>query len=274
MGGSEELIFSVSDIDNFFTSFFENLRESISWTTFLVLLSGILIGFVICSSIYGLLMISSLKKEGKKEINIKSYDETFFQEVKKIKKNFQESTDSLSVKERFELLPHTLYEAINKIASLYYPHSKYPLYELSIEELTLFLRYLSMRIEHVFDKPFLKLFKKMTITQILNFIDMKKKINENKIVKSINNPISNKAKTTIGLILNYANPVFWFKKLVMNGTVNLATRKICLIIIDIVCDETNKTYSKAIFNEEKLLLKNEIHSEILKLGDDENERNG
>ena len=52
----------------------------------------------------------------------------------------------------------------------------------------------------------------------------------------------------------------------MGTTLNTALRKACLIIIDIVGEETNKTYSKAIFDKERSIYQNEIDNEIENLG--------
>lgn len=267
-------LLSIHEIDDFFTSLFEKLAKTFTWQTFVILLTGIILGFVICSTIYGVLMLISLNSKEKiridKQLNIDADEEKIKEQIYSIKMRFTQQTDSLTVKERFEALGPTIMETVNLVASSYYPHSKYPLYELSISELILFLRYLSYRIERIFDKPFLRPFKNMTISQIIKIIDVQKKINENKVIKTINNPITSKFKRVVMGILNYANPVYWFKKLIMGTTINIATRKICLVVIDIVSDETNKTYSKALFNEERKLYKDEIENTINDIeGEDE-----
>ena len=238
-------LITINDIDNFFASLFDKLRDIFTWQTLVILLAGIIVGFVICSTIYGILMLISLNDHKKsrmdKQLNIDIDNEQIKKEIDEIKEKFVSSTDGLTVKERFEMLGPTLYETINVVASTYYPNSKYPLYELSVSEFILFLRYVSFRVEDIFNKPYLKPFKNMTISQILNFIDLQKKITENKIV--------------------------------MGTTINIATKKICLVVIDIVGDETNKTYSKSIFNKENDLYLEEINNELKELeGELGNER--
>lgn len=259
-------LLSIKDIDNFFTSFFEKLAQTFTWQTLFILLTGIILGFVICSTIYGVLIITSLNAKEHvridKELNLDTDETKIKQDIEIIKQNFVKETDGLTIKERFESLGPAIMETVNIVASSYYPHSKYPLYELSISELILFLRYLSYRIEKVFDSPVLRPFKNMTISQIIKIIDIQKKINENKVVKTINNPVTNKFKKIMMGIVNYANPIYWIKKLVMGTTINLAIKKICLVVIDIVGDETNKTYSKAIFNQERTLYQEEIEQTI------------
>ena len=55
----------ITKVDDFFTSLFDKLSETISWSTFVILLVGIIIGFVLASTIYGIYMLACLKKTEK-----------------------------------------------------------------------------------------------------------------------------------------------------------------------------------------------------------------
>lgn len=265
-------ILNIQNIDDFFTDLFKKLGESFTIQTFIVLLVGILLGFVICGTLYGLMMIFSLKSEQTtrkdKQLNITPDNEKIIREVDAIKNNFLETTEGFTIKERFQYLGSTVVETINVVATEYYPESKYPLYELTVEELIVFLRYVSYRIEEVFNKPFLKAFKKMTVSQMFRFMDTRKKISDNKAVKAATKLNSSKFKQVFMGIINYANPVYWIKKLVVGTTINIAVRKICIVIIDIVSDETNKTYSKAVFNKEQQIYQEEINKELEQIEED------
>ena len=149
---------------------------------------------------------------------------------------------------------------IKLIASTYYPESKYPLYELNISELVVLLHYITNRIDEIFDKNILKLFKNMSISNVFKILDIHKKINDNKAVKAVKKV--NPALKVIKGIVNYANPLYWIKKLVVGGTINIAVNKMSLLIIDIVSSETIKVYSKRLFNEENNLLEEMINKEI------------
>lgn len=270
------MLLSIQQIDDFFTELFKKLGESFTMQTFTVLLVGVLLGFCLSTTIYGIMMIVSLKKDEKirkdKKLNINPDEEKIKFQIEEIKDKFLTSTEGLKTKERFQILGSTIFETINVVAGEYYPESKYPLYELSIEELILFLRYLSFRIEEVFNKPFLRPFKKMTISQIFRFMEVRKQISDNKAVKAASKVNSSKIKKVVLGVLNYANPVYWIKKLVLGSTINIALRKICLVIIDIVSDETNKTYSKAIFDKSEDLYFNQINEQLKELEEDmENE---
>ena len=166
---------------------------------------------------------------------------------------------------RFDILGKKIIEIVNKISSEYYPESKYPIYELTIEELILFMHYLSNRIGDIFDKPLLAPFKKISIAQIFKILDTKKKMEETKAAKAFKKANVGKVSSIIMGGLKYANPVYWVKKLFVGSTINFASRKISLLIIDIVADETNKTYSKSIFNKERRLKQLEIETSLKEL---------
>ena len=126
----------IEKIDGFFTELFSKLQETISWSSFWILVAGIVVGFVICSSIYSILLFKSINNQEEK-IKANAFiasDELVQEIVENIKKSYVEDTEGLMVRERFEVLGSKLYLEINQIATLYYPTSKYPLYELTIEE--------------------------------------------------------------------------------------------------------------------------------------------
>ena len=249
----------IEKIDGFFTELFSKLQETISWSSFWILVAGIVVGFVICSSIYSILLFKSINNQEEK-IKANAFiasDELVQEIVENIKKSYVEDTEGLMVRERFEVLGSKLYLEINQIATLYYPTSKYPLYELTIEEMILFLHYLSNRIDEVFDHPILKPFKKISVSKIFEIIDTKKRIDENKIVKATK-------KAHVGKIKS-----FLIDAVKIINHISFATRKISLIIIDIVADESNKTYSKKIFDKEKSIREMEIEQILEELEKEE-----
>ena len=257
----------IQSIDDFFTKIFSSLKEAITWNTFWTLIAGIVIGFVICSTIYGILLMNSISKKEKEIENTKKDidDDKINNIVEQIKNSYVEESEGLSVTSRFDILGKKIIEIVNKISSEYYPESKYPIYELTIEELILFMHYLSNRIGDIFDKPLLAPFKKISIAQIFKILDTKKKIEETKAAKAFKKANVGKVSSIIMGGLKYANPVYWVKKLFVGSTINFASRKISLLIIDIVADETNKTYSKSIFNKERRLKQLEIEKSLKEL---------
>ena len=55
----------IENMDSFFSGLFENLKEEVSWGTLFTLLMGILIGLVIASTVYAIILFSSLEKKEK-----------------------------------------------------------------------------------------------------------------------------------------------------------------------------------------------------------------
>ena len=261
----------IQNIDDFFTKLFASLKDAVSWSTFTTLVAGIIIGVVICTTIYGILLVNSINK---KEIEVNEIkqeidDDNINKMIEEIKKNYVEETEGLPISSRFDILGKRLFEVINRIAGKYYPESKYPIYELTIDEIILFMHYLSNRIGDIFDKPILAPFKKISIAQIFKILDTKKKMEETKAAKVLKKTNATKVTSIVMSGLKYANPVYWVKKLFVGSTINFAFRKISLLIIDIVADETNKTYSKNIFNKERELKKLEIETSLKELEGDE-----
>lgn len=257
----------INQIDNFFTEVFKGFRDIVSWQTLGILLAGIIVGFVICSTIYGILMLQSVNKKEKeiKNLNEDEIDENIKTIIQDIKQDYISSSEGLAIKDRFDILGQKILETVNQIAGTYYPNSKYPIYELTVEELLMLIRYLTSRIESIFDKPILKLFKKMSIAQVFKLLDAKKKIDDNKAVKALKKANAGKITSILMTAGKILNPVTWFKKLVVNSTVNFAISKMTIIIIDIVANETNKVYSKKIFNKEKELQYLEIEKALAQL---------
>lgn len=254
----------LSKVDDFFNWIFKDLNGKFDFRILVTLLIGILLGIIITISIYGIVLLISLKKSEKKQkshiIESNLTEDELEKLVKQIKNEFLDTTSTFTPSEKVKVLGTTLLNTIKTIAASFYPNSKYPLFELNIEELLVLCHYISNRVETIFDKRVLKPFKTMSISQIFKMLDEYKRVQENKAVKGFKKTSS--ARNIVFTILNYANPVYWFKKLIINGTINSALTKMCLIVIDITSSETIKVYSKRVFNKELELLDEIVEKEI------------
>lgn len=262
----------LSKIDNFFTDAFKGLTSEFSWSSVVILLTGILLGFILSVAIYLIFFMISIKNEKKlesDELDKSDIQNELEEKIQSIKEMFLNDSEGLAMKEKSQMLGSTIYNVVNTVANSYYPESKYPLYELSVEELIKLLNYLSVRLDGVFSKKILKPFRKMTVSQVFRFIDTKKKVDENKLIKAASKAKPGKIVGAISAALNYANPIYWFKKVVINTTINFTLNKVFLLVIDIVADETNKAYSKSIFNQEIQLNKKAIETVIQEMDNDE-----
>ncbi len=141
------------------------------------------------------------------------------------------------------------YELIEEIASYFFPDSKYPMLELNVHELMDLNHYITNRISDILDKPVLKNTMNLQMTQIMSMFDKKRAIQENKVYRAAKKYKVGKLVKYGGAALNIVNPVYWFRKLVINTSVDAMTKKVCVVIIGIVGEETTKVYSKKLFEK-------------------------
>ena len=141
------------------------------------------------------------------------------------------------------------YELIDEIASYFFPDSKYPMLELNVHELLDLNHYVTDRIREILDKPVLKNTMNLQMTQIMSMFEKKKAIQQNKVYKAAQKYKVGKIVKYGGAALNIVNPVYWFRKLVINTSVDAMTKRVCIVIIGIVGEETTKVYSKKLFDK-------------------------
>ncbi len=155
------------------------------------------------------------------------------------------------------------YELIEEIAAYFFPDSKYPMLELSVHELLELNHYITDRIREILDKPLLKNTMNLRVTKIMQMLDKKRAIEESKLVKVAKKYKVVKIVKYGNAVVNVVNPVYWFRKLVINTSIDVMTKKVCLVIIGIVGEETIKVYSKKLFD--KPLELNMVEEEVNKI---------
>ena len=75
-------------------------------------------------------------------------------------------------------------EMVIEIAKKFFPESKHPLMEISIDEALLLSTYVTKRLEELLDHKGLRLFRKLKISTIYGWTEVKTTIDENAIEKS------------------------------------------------------------------------------------------
>lgn len=142
------------------------------------------------------------------------------------------------------------YELIEEIAKYYFPKSKYPMLELSVNEMLALNHYITERLDKILNQPILKNTRNIRVTKIVRMYETKRSIDQNKLMKAAKNKVVKKSvKYTLGAV-NLMNPAYWFRKLVVNRSVDFLGNKIALLIISVVGEETTKVYSKKLFDKE------------------------
>ena len=219
---------------------------------------GIVFGFLLCLLIYVFILINSLKKTEKLASNVvlEVDDEIINNQIENARNAYIEESSYKATNQKMICLRDTCWDLMNDIAKTYYPESKYPLYELSIDELILLSNYITNRVDNLFSGAVLKKIKNIKISSILKIVDLKKKYDQNKVVKAANKVHLPKGLKIAFTVLNSLNPVYWVKKVMIDGTFNVIVNKIALTIIEVVGEETSNVYSKNAFrknNDEEII---------------------
>jgi hypothetical protein len=215
---------------------------------------GLLTGFILLSLMITFIATSrSRRKQRKRLLKVPEMIEK--QEIFRMiedKQNQLVETVKLTDNAYFRVAMELSYELAEDIAKYYYPKARYPMYELSIEEILELNYYITKRIEKLTNGKLLKYFKGYKISTIIDILNKKKAIDNSKLMK-LNKKLKISKMFTVGkAVLNYANPIYWFRKLAIKPSTVLVTKEVCKFIIAIVGEETNNVYSKSLFTHDEL----------------------
>lgn len=232
---------------------------------FLAFFFGMVTGIVIFSSMYVIFFVRG-KKIDVDAIKIPTgtgVDKEILKlMIKDKQKEFKRSRKVGSdgaVKKTFDLS----YQLIEDISQSYFPESKYPMLELSVNEILKLVHHITNRIDDLLDKPVIKNTKNLQVIKFMEMYDKKKQVEESKIFRAAQKVRLPKIMKYGGKVVGAINPVTWFRKAVINTSVNAMTKKVCVVVIGIVGEETVKVYSKALFNEETSL--DLVENDVMKL---------
>ena len=240
-------------------NFLFEVEFTINLGSLFAFLTGIVSGIILFIMFYLLYVAIYLNKQ---EVIIENTSqnvtkEQVEEEIKKTQEKFlqiRKETHEVN----FDTLKDLIINLMNSIARLYYPESKHPLSELTIKELLLLDEYLLTKIENLLNKVGLRFVKKIKLCKILDILNMKRAIDANNVVKATKK--ISKFSGKLMAILNFVNPVMWIKRGIINPSINLITKKICLLIIATIGQETHHIYSKQAFLDP--ILDNELEQLI------------
>lgn len=219
----------------------------------LIFLAGIGFGLLLFGLLYLYFTLRTLKDkkyyvDSKLEYVVKE------NEIKNIIKYHQDKYLIQRKDENKDIAGRAMKDALSNvvldIATKYFPDSKRPLLELSIDELIMLMRYITDRVDKLLGHRGIRILRKVKLSTIMNIVDKSIKVNNTQAVQVAKKYKVGKIVKTGGMILNALNPFYWIKK----GTTKLVTatlyKKITLIIISIAGEETYKIYSKQAFKEQ------------------------
>ena len=239
-------------------------------------LIGILAGCALLALIYAILVISSIKskKYVNKSVVVDITDEMILEIVNNSKKVFSDKKLK-GAKNSVTFCWEVCCTLVIDIATKFFPKSKHPAAELTIDEILELLVYISNRLNEIVDRPGLRMVKKLKLSTILSLGDAKKIIEDSPLMKVTKKYKLKQALNKVLGFLNILNPIYWIRRLAVNSSLDLAVNKLCLTVIGIVGEETYKIYSKNVFNEERTIdtnvdgLVDSIEQELGTISDEE-----
>ncbi len=220
------------------------------FTTLITFLLGLFSGFILFALLYTYFVVRGrgIDKDWRKRHATDVDDE----ELKAIVKAKQDAYKQGKKKGQSptRLVLDLSIEMVDDIARSYFPKSKYPTLELSVDEMLALNHYIAKRIENILNQPVLRNTRNLRVTKIVRMYETQRAISQAKVVKAARSKAVKKTmKYTMGAI-NFMNPAYWFRRLVINKSVDLVTTHIALMSLAIVGEETIKVYSKKLFDKD------------------------
>jgi len=240
---------------------FQPIMLAIEWVDIRNFLLGMGTGFVLLAMFVAMILITGRKKQTRiyksKELTL---NDSAVQAMIEYKQNQLVETARIADNAYFRVAFELSMELMTDIAKYYFKDSKYPLYELSIQELLDLNYYITKRLTKLVNGKFIRRFKNYRISTIVNLLNKKKALDNSKIMKLNRQYKVSKILSIGAAVLNYANPIYWFRKIAIKPSTTLVTKEACKLIIRIVGEETNNLYSKKIFENpaDEAIVENEF----------------
>ncbi|MFA5560899.1 MAG: hypothetical protein WC964_03905 [Acholeplasmataceae bacterium] len=217
-------------------------------------LFGISVGFLLLLLVYLYAVLKSLNKNLKlRGVDEEDIDE---EEIKWLIKDGQELFKNRKQRSQIGFFKHLLdicRDLSVDIAKKFYPKSKYPYLELTVDESIHLSHYITNRVDELLSSKILKLFRGLTIRRIVEMNEVKTNIEKTAVVKTVKKLKINKVLKHTMAVVNVFNPVYWFRRLTKEVALDIVMVKIGLAVIAITGEETYKIYSKKVFKQDKTL---------------------
>ncbi len=227
---------------------------TIDYGMFISFILGISVGFMVLFLLY----LYAVVRKMDKGLRLRKTDEEDIdeEEIRWLIKDAQTQFKDKEMRDELGYPKHLLKilgELSLDISKKFYPRSKYPYLELTIDETLALNHYITDRIDSLFQSRILKLTRGLTLRKIVELGDVKATIDDTKIMKAAKKyGIAEIAKST-AKALNAVNPVYWVRRGTKDIAMNVVLTKLGMSIIAITGEETYKIYSKKVFNEERTM---------------------
>lgn len=219
---------------------------------------GFLIGCVILALVVLLCLFFINKRFVKKSIKAIDISNSDVQDIIKEKQNKVLKSYKFGVKNNIVLMQEISKELIEDIASYYYPNSKYPQYEISIDEALDLNLHITERLKGIVDTKVIGIIKNVRISQLIYILDVKDKIEGHGAYQVSKKYKLDKVFKLGYSIFNAASVSYWVRKLIYSSTLESTLRGVGLLTINIIGEEANQLYSRKVIDKQKNIMEKEI----------------
>jgi len=164
----------------------------------------------------------------------------------------------LGVIKNYYLVQQLTVDLVKEIARYYYPDSKYPHLEITIEEALDMNERILERLRTILDVKMISFLKNIRIAQIISFLEFKKTIEQNKLYQGAKKIHIDKLISYGYTAINFTNPNYWVRKVLITATLESTLRGIAITTLNIIAEEANRLYSKKIVDNSDIILEKEL----------------
>ncbi len=234
----------------------------INFETIISFIIGIIFGLILFGLIYIIVVVASL---GNKKFIIKTQDDSLTEaEVKDLIVAARDTYKDKKLRGKTGKVSYCYgicKDLAYGIAARFYPKSKYPLLELTVDEAIELISYIRERVDEILGRRGLKLLRRIKVSFIADA-----SLKSASVLNSRAFNVGKNVTKSVGIakrILDVINPVTLLRKATMDNVLSIVLNKLCVIVITVVGEETYKIYSKKVLNKEV-----SIESDIDKIADE------
>jgi len=214
----------------------------------LYFLTGTVFGFTMCSLTIAAIFLGREKKHERNRIASGALQqEADIRTLIKKKQDMLPEIAGVAGNSWFRAAFDLSIELMHEIAAHYFPDKRYPIYELTPQELIDLDRYVVAEIEKIINGKIIRRFKKYRISTIVEIVNKKRDLDNVKLMKINKQYQISKILGTVSAIVNYANPITWIKKSAVKPLTDYVTKEAAKRIIAIVGEQVDKLYSHKMF---------------------------
>jgi hypothetical protein len=216
--------------------------------TILYFFTGAVFGFTLCSlSIAAIFLGREKKRKKKRELTGDCLKDEEVKALIKKKQDLLPEAAAVANNSYFRAVFELSSELMYEIAAHYFPDKKYPIYELTPQEVLDLNRYVTDRIEKIINGKIIRKFKKYRISTIVDLVNKKRDLDNIKLMKLNKQYQISKILGGVSTVWHAANPLTWLKKAAVKPLSAYVTKETAKWIIAIVGEEVDKLYSRKIF---------------------------